>query len=172
MAVGLMQHILSPLTFMTLLAAIVLNVAVLVMCNFLDLRGGGSLGLFSYSPVGGTGKCIKYGADVNDAEVRAARAGSFLAMIFGSIAFLMLLTRRFCFTIPCEQFLLSLLFLGAQICASLTWLVYHNNLCEMSGCEWGKAATVNIIAQVMYLVAAIMSSCVPDRKAFRGEPQD
>lgn len=165
---SVVQHILRPLAFLSLLSALALNAAVLSMCNFLQLQDQTielHLGLFAYAPVNLSGQCIRYSIEVNDANVKAARAGSILALAFGAMVWFLLISRRFCkCKIRFEQSLVSLFFLLAQIFASLAWLVYHNKLCEIFGCYWGKAATVQLVCQIMYLVAAILSPYVPTKQ--------
>ena len=39
--------------------------------------------------------------------------------------------------------------------------MYRVDICQQIGCEWGKAASGNLIAQIMYLIAAIFHRCMP-----------
>jgi len=211
------QLLIRPLALMSLLAAIGLNVAVLTMCNFLELqqdpvllrpdggdanvdveRDGSSysttttsqhdsssfhFGLFSYATSSLlNGQCVGYGSNNNElsrssvvqndetsAAITTARIGSILALTFGTTIFVLLLlssSRTSCCRTDSSsddddssknsnnnsnivpQYIVNILFVLVQIFASLTWFVYHSNLCITFGCSWGKGATVQLISQV------------------------
>lgn len=59
----------------------------------------------------------------------------------------------------------------ANISTSLVWLVRTNEVCDtiLGGCEWGKAASYLLIAQITYIAAAIFYRCLPDPKEVRAE---
>jgi len=61
-----------------------------------------------------------------------------------------------------------------QICTALIWLLYKTSLCNEGGnnvCSWGNAAVGNLIAQILYVVAAIFHDCAstPREEAARRE---
>jgi hypothetical protein len=82
----------------SLMAAIALNAAVVVSCNFLEVsnfpEGSLTIGLFTVSILGG--ECYEYDSENIDTPIKTARVSSILTIIFGPLVLFLMLFDEFC----------------------------------------------------------------------------
>lgn len=175
-----------------LVVAVAFGFWVIGSCDFLNnsnvVRGDLNLGVWRYSflttdatpPLPSTnGDCVTYTRLSDDTWVKAAQVCAAMAPIWGLILVLMILVTQCCCNIPCSGIIIGLSYVGAQISTALVWLLTGSDVCRWTGCNWGQAATANIIAQILYLVASICHRCMPspavlaaERKAGRAEKNE
>lgn len=161
----------------SLICAFSFNLVVLGSCEYLEASPIANvqllqMGVFRYSlDLPGSffntnGECVTYKSDTDDAAIRTAQVCAVLAPIFGLVLILLIFVNQCCRPIPCSGIIISISYVGAQICTALIWLVYRADVCNIPdiGCDWSTAANTNLLAQIMYLVAAILHRCMPSPK--------
>jgi hypothetical protein len=157
----------------SLVTAVVFGVWVAIDCRYLEPANASvdlEVGIFRYSmdqegdEYDTSGECITYGSKANDGYARTAQVCAALAPAFGLLIFFLTSFNQFCCPIPCSGILVSISYFGAQVCTALIWLILRSDVCALFSCEWGRAASGNVIAQIMYFVAAIFHKCLPSPK--------
>jgi hypothetical protein len=121
---------------------------------------GGSIGLFYYG-VDSEEECFTYN-EMEDDTMKTARMGSTLALGFGVIFFILNLIHNFYQRLPFEDVIFALVGSTIQLCLSLVYLSWKNELCETFGCTMGDGASWNGLAHCMYLASLIISLGLSD----------
>ena len=182
---GIAPNVFLFLVVGALVAGITLNLLVGASCEFFQSSSSHEysvrLGAFSFSVDDPdsyyytAGECEDYSAwrDEDDTSnaIRTAQVSALLAPCCGIVLVLIIVAQQMLFPVPFSGSLISLLYTGAQIGTALVWLLRQNDLCKnvVGGCEWGEAATWNMIAQICYLAAAILHQYIPDPRSRRVE---
>jgi hypothetical protein len=118
---------------------------------------GGSLGLFKYK-VDGTEDCVDYVQEVDDVAIQSARMGAVLALVLSCSLVTIGVIKQFT-NFPCSEFLIHSLGAAIQICTSLMYMTWKNELCTTFGCEWGAGASYIVVAQGLYLASSVAFAC-------------
>jgi hypothetical protein len=135
---------------------VIFNLLAATNCEVLKFNGG-SLGLFKYK-VDGTEDCVDYEREVHDVAVEAARMGAVLSLLLSCSLVTIGVVKQYT-NFPCSEFLIHSLGAAIQICTSLMYLTWKNELCTTFGCEWGAGASYIIVAQGLYLASSVAFAC-------------
>jgi hypothetical protein len=173
----------------SLIAAVALNAAVLVSCNYFKgstVNGYGSkgtnvrIGLFRFSvddpnsADNTDGDCERY----SDGQlghvpntVRVAQVCGVVAATCGLLLILMVLLGPCGCPAGCSGFLSTAAFFGAILGTALVWLLDRNEVCDklVGGCQWGDAAIYNLGALIMYCTAFIFEGSLPSSQERRSK---
>lgn len=190
---GLISKLSICVVLSALVSAVALGIAVIFSCEYLN---GSSfnvsvgkvtdvdLGVFAFklddpdSEYNTDGECVAYsewpeGEDV-PGTIRTAQVCSILGPASGMLLLLLVLLNQCCCPIPCSGPLVSLSYTTANVCTSLVWLIRRNDVCDRlgGGCEWGQAAILNLVVQILYVVASFAHRFLPDPKETRRARQE
>ena len=166
------DHLIRFIVLGALICGFAFNLWVGSSCEFLESPGQTlEIGIFHYSlNLPGSefhtgGECERFeDRKADDGYVRTAQVCAVLAPIFGLILIILITLNQCCCPIPCSGIIVSLSYTGTQICTALIWLVHKTDLCDVTGCDWGQAASGNVLAQIMYFIAAVFHKCMPSPK--------
>jgi hypothetical protein len=149
----------TPHCFISSLAIVISNILVISSCELLEYDGG-SIGLYYYG-VASEEECFSYDG-MEDDTMKTARMGSMLALGFGVAFFALNLIHHFFQRLPFEDVLFAVVGSCVQLCLSLVYLAWKNEVCETFGCGMGDGASWNGLAHFMYLVSLIISLGLSD----------
>lgn len=173
------------LVLFCLICAFAFNIVVATSCEYLSGPTGNlQLGIFRYSlnlpasQFDTGGQCSSYDASfVDKPAAKTSQSCAILAPIFGFLAMTWISFNQFCCPMPCSNILTGLYFFAAQVCTILVWFVYVNDVCiavtapDGSGnasietsCDFGTAATFNLLASILYFAAWLLNFLLPSPK--------